>query len=788
MKKVIQLIILLPFFCFSQVKISGRIMSHTESVPFANVVLTDQSTQSIKGVVTDDKGNFELSVPKGSYKLTVDHMSYDNYSKEIIVEQDQTLEVIVLSEKPNSLETVVVTGAKKRITRKIDRMVVNIENSPIASGGNAFDALKSSPGLVLKNDQISMLGKSGVKIMVDGRMIQLSGEELKTFLNSISASDIKEVEVITTPPAKYEAEGNSGIVNIVYKKGRRNAWNNSTTLTQIQGKYGKQSLNNSFSYQKGKVSSLLTLGYNYGYEHYKELSNIFYSDRNDHLVFNQKAKLNDFSGRLLFDYNVNSTTKIGVQYLGSLTNKSTDDKVDTTILKNSGEVDSYLHGNGNLNNKNKNNLWNAHVEKQLDTIGRKMFIDLDFLDYNKVQDNNILSKNYDANDVVIGTNFDNLSNSEHKIRNYNAKIDFEHPLKFVNLSYGAKFSFSDTQYSLNNYDVLNDITQINQFEFKENIQAAYLNGSKKLSDKWEMQLGLRSEYTETKGISRLLDQVNKNDYFKIFPTFYLQYNKSDDNKFIFNYSKRLYRPNYFQLNPARYYISSQLSYMGNPYLTPSYSHNLEVSHIYKDNFTTKLAYFAQTQSFGYIFQANDAAKEQITTAKNYYTKYAYSLTETFQLKITPWWKADNTLFLNYSQSEKTDAAVNAVLKNGFEFYGSINNQITLSKAKSIVGEVNFWYDSPYNDNIYNYTKASSLDIALSFNSLIKNFKLTTGFYDIFNSSRPIMYSQVNGINQNFVSYPNNRYFRISLIYNFGNDKISTQERSFGNEQERNRSN
>ncbi|SHL04152.1 Outer membrane receptor proteins, mostly Fe transport [Flavobacterium chilense] len=791
--KLILLITLVPFFCFSQIKISGKVASKSESIPFANVIVTDQSNKIVQGVVTDETGHFEFKIQKGIYNLAVNHMNFESYSKEITTEKEQILDDIVLNEKSNTLNTVVVNNTpKKRITRTIDRMIVNVEDNPSAMGGTAIDALKTLPGLVLKNDEIVMLGKSNVRIMVDGRMIQLSGDDLKSFLNSISANDIKEIEIITTPPAKYEAEGNSGIVNIVYKRGKNNSWNNGTYFSYTQAKLGKESLRNTFSYQKDKISLLFSLGYERGNEYTREETEIFYTDQPNKLSSDQDAKIKDFSTRFLLDYKINPKTKIGVQYLGGFKDKDSDDTFNTSIFNNSGDIDSYLKGKGVTNTTNRNNSLNTHLESQWINSG-KMFIDLDFLDYTKRQNSNIVSGRYNSAEEFVETNFANLGNSDQRIVNYSLKADFEHPLSFFKLSYGLKFSNSNTEYDLNNYNAITgepvfNPDQSNQFEFGENIQSAYVNVSKKFNDKWETQIGLRSENTQTRGESDQLDLLNRNEYLKFFPTFYLTYHKNENNTFMLSYNKRLSRPSYFQLNPSRYYISSQLSYMGNPYLTPSYNNGIDFTHVYKNNLSTKVSFNVRTDSYNLIFDVNDTTKEQISTYKNYYTNYRYSLSESYQIKYASWLKSENSLFLMYSKSKKTDNTVDAVLVDGCVLALSINNFITFNESKSIVGEVDFSYNTPYNDNIYHSSQASSLDLAVTFKSILKDLNLTAGFYDVFNTSRSKIFSEVNGIKQNFINYPSNRYFRLSLAYNFGNKKISTKERNFGNEDERRRSN
>lgn len=797
MKNIIQIVIfLIPFFSFSQIKINGNLINNNKPVPFSNVVLYDQSNTIVNGVVTDLDGFFELSAQAGIYKLTITNTNYQSIDIEIVLDKDLTLNDIVLVQKENVLTEVVVQGSKQRITRKIDRLVFNIENSPIADTGTAFDALKVSPGLILKNDEIAMLGKSGVRVMVDGKMIQLSGQELSSFLNTISANNIKAIEIIANPPAKYEAAGNSGIINILLKKSKKNAWSNNTSFSNTQARYGSSSLDNSFSYQKNKISSLLSLRYNFGYTETDERINVDFTSGRRETRNISKIKINNLSGLFLFGYEINKTSKINIQYMGGIRNNNSDSDITTNIFNNQNSIDSFLKGDGFLIDKNKNQTLNLNFSKQLDTLGRSMSIDFDVLDYNTSRNNNNISSTYSPPDTFSEVNFANESDGDQKVKNYNTKIDFENPTKYIKLSYGAQFSFSKTVNNVNNFDLMSGDpilipSQSFQFQFNENIQSAYISGAKKINERWETQIGLRTEYTQTKGISEQLNQLNQlneREYIKFFPTVFLSYKRDDNNTFAFNYGKRVNRPSYNQLNPARFYLNSQSYSVGNPFLKPSYNNTLEFKHIFKDNLTTKFSLNTISNGYNKVNIIDDANNVQILTSLNFFTNYSYALTETYHLKMTDWWDTDNTLFFNYSVSKKTNNLVGGSLRSGPEFYGSINNFLTLNKSKSIIGEVNFWYDSPYNDNLYKLSDAYSLDLAFRFKSLIKNFNFTAGFYDVFNSSRRHVYSEVNGIKQSFILYPSNRYFKVTLSYRFGNDKISTRQRKFGNEDIRNRSN
>jgi iron complex outermembrane receptor protein len=791
MKKVSTYIFLFfPIFCFSQIKIDGKVKGEAETVPFVNVIFIDQSNNTIKGAVTNDGGLFELFLGKGIYKLKVSHIGYENYEKIITIDHDLTIEDIILMKKKNELAEITVVSDKKRIIQKMDRLIFNVEDSPIASAGTASDALKASPGLVNRNDEWSMIGKSGVKVMINDRMINLSGQDLIIFLNSIPASNIKEIEIITNPPAKYEAEGNSGIVNIKLKKAKINSWNNAFSSSYVQAKYTKFTLNNSFAYQKNKLTLLLNLSGTKGLVFAESIGNMYFKAGLNKYIFLYKDNADAYSGRFSLDYELSKKSKIGIQYLGSKSIPNSILNSNTTIINPSDAIDTLLISKSDFRKQINNHSVNAHYEYKIDTLGKGLLVDLDFLDYYAIRNNSVNTKKELSTGKFIGLDFSDDSYATSKIKNFNIKFDLLWPTKFADLSGGGKIGSIDSKAGIESFNTITgypvkNYLRSNQFQYIEYIQALYLNGVKKINANLEVQLGLRAERTETRGIIESTNQINKNKYTKLYPTFFMSYKKNNTNVFNLNYGRRIERPKYSQLNPSQFYFNSKTYSVGNIFLKPTYEDNVEFTHIFKDNLTSKLSFSARSNASTMVYYGSDSTNTQKISFANFYTRFSYGLTESYLVKIAPWWKSQNSISLFYSESTLTDKSINVAMKNGYEVYGSSNNYITFSK--SITGEIDFWYDSPFNDVIYHYAGAYNLDLACTFKSIIKNFTFTAGVYDVLNSSPRVISSFVNNINQDFISYPSNRVFRINVVYSFGNKNISTRERKSGNEEEKRRS-
>ena len=214
------LIILFQNQVFSQIKISGQIKNEKNNpVEFIEIQLQNKDSIIFKSELTNAEGKFILETEKGEYSLIVRQLGVIYYKQNINANQDTNVGIINITEKEQQLQEVVITSKKKLIERKVDRLIFNVENSISASGGDAIDALKITPRVKVKNDNISMIGKNNMSVMVDDKLILLTGDELINFLKSIPSDNIKSIEVITTPPTKYDAEGNSGLMSIEHPSG-----------------------------------------------------------------------------------------------------------------------------------------------------------------------------------------------------------------------------------------------------------------------------------------------------------------------------------------------------------------------------------------------------------------------------------------------------------------------------------------------------------------------------------------------------------------------------------------
>ena len=784
------IMLLIPYLAISQIELKGKVKSNAAPVPFANVVLVDSLGTLKSGVTTDMDGLFAIKAAKGSYTLKVSLLGYKSWDKKISLGSNTTLEDITLISETQNLNEVVVNSKKRVFEQQQDRLVFNVENSLTANTGNALDALKVAPGLMIQNNSISILGKGSSQVMINGKLIQMTGEDLVSFLNSIPAGSIKKIEIITTPPAQFDASGNGGLINIIYKEGMKNTWKNSSSFVYDQNYYNYFTLSNDFIYNKDKVRFSLGLNGSVGDYRAVESFDALSANNLQELDSETKQKKNSISGRASIDYDLTKNTVLGFMYLGNLRRPDQDNKSVTKIFDANNNLEQLLQSNGFNDRAYNSHIYNMNIMSKLDTLGRKLTVDFSYLDYDVKQNNSFTTDTSMPSDPTFSDRQLSINNSGQAIENFSTKVDIEHPTKFAKFSYGGKLSFNKSNSNVKFYDAtldppVLDESQSNEFEYKENIQALYVNGVKKINSKLDLQLGLRIENTNTTGLSKTVNETNKNDYFKLFPTFYLSYNKNENNNFIFNYGRRINRPGFNDLNPFRFYVNNNSYSVGNPFLQPSFSDNFDFTHTYKKNLSSNVFLRITDDNYGIIFTTDTDKGIQIITRKNYSKEYYYGVSENYLFDKFSWWTSQNSASLLASKTNLYDN-IDAVVQNGARLYLTTNNTFSLTKTTKL--EVNYWYSSNYKRGLYENGQTSSFDLGFRQSLLKDDLKVVLLFKDIFNKS--YLYNNrsiVNGVQQVGNFNYSNRFLRLSLLYSFGSKKVKVANRGFGNEEEQRRS-
>ncbi|MFD2938967.1 TonB-dependent receptor domain-containing protein [Flavobacterium notoginsengisoli] len=791
MKKATLLIFLvLPLFCLAQsLKLKGKITSEKTPLEWAEISISNLEGKIIDGTTTKQDGTFEMNLKKGSYKIGISLLGFTDYEKEVAIENDTDLGTITLKESTTNLVEVVVQSKKKTIEQKTDRLVYNLENNVTTVGGDALSAINTAPGVVVKNDVITILGKGTSRVMIDGRIIELTGEELNNYLKSISSGDIKNIEIISNPPAKYEAEGTGGLINIIMKKGVRDSWKNTTTVSYDQNKYEIGTLRNNFFYNKNKFRFSASVNGRTGYKNSEENLEMYFPDGLSTMKAVTKVKDENFSGKLALDYDLSKRTTIGFQFLNDRNNPDfkSDIRIDKYDTQN--KLNNVTLNDSYTDKGSKNQTYNVHLITKLDSLNRKLSFDADYFNYNSKFDRAFTANNYTPEMLFVDVNQSGRNISNQAIDNWSFKADMEHPLQALNLSYGAKVSFINSESDVLYYNTISgtpelDPTQSNRFKYTENNQAVYINGNKKINEKWNFQAGLRLENTQTNGFSETLNQETVNNYLKLFPTFYASYQKNENNNFSLNYGKRINRPRFDLLNPFKVYINSNSYSEGNPFLRPSFSDNFELSHSYKEVLRTSVFVNLVTNGYGVLFTSNPETNTQIVTRENYFKNLNYGIGESYSVSFADWWSSENTLYFLGAKTEFIKD-INATPSNSLQVDFSTNNTVILGKTTKL--QIDFSYSTPFKSGLYEVGYVSSFDIGFKQDLFNKSMQIAFLANDIFNTGYLKDFtSVVNGVKQVYSQNESSRFVRLSVIYNFGNKKINVKERAFGNQDEKKR--
>ncbi|GGZ30626.1 TonB-dependent receptor [Echinicola pacifica] len=750
------------------------------------------SDSMVTGVVTDEMGKFEIEInAEGPLEIIARHIGFEDKIYQVSEDNKGDLGRIILTESARDLEQVTVQGIGPVLERKVDRLIFNVENSIVASsGGDALDVLQKTPGIRISGDEVSIVGKSSVKVMIDDRLSPLSGKDLANYLRSLTSNDISRVEVITNPPAKYEAGGNSGLINIVLKKAKKDYIGGNIQSSYRQNTYPTGYLGGGFTYQKDKWSLFSNLNSRLGSIEANENSVIDHSTQ----VWEGVSKIRYFSkfvsGRAGIDYELDEKSTIGIQYLGSTNRPDNNEESSTYLFNASGGLDSLLRTLGNSDEKAFYHSLNGHFKTKFDTVGKSMSIDLDYFIHrngsDRVNSTNVFlaSGNYIENSTET---FRNTSFQD--IESFTSGIDFEWPTAFADVEFGSKLSFIKNnsevgafRFQENVYVLDTDLSNV--FRYKENTQTIYGSVGKSLQ-KWDFKGGLRLEFTQTEGNSLTLLKTNKNDYYKLFPTAYATYTPNENHVWSINYGKRINRPDYADLNPFRWYPNPYSYTEGNPFLQPYFIDNLELSHLYRSNLNTSLYLMKLNNGSEQVTLIDPKTDIQATIRRNFLNEQMVGISQSFTFDRARWFESYLQYDLYYSRV--TSMLPNTIDKQeGAGFYFSMDNTIYFNSEKTFLGELNFWYIAPGVSGVDRISKSCAVDLGVKAVLLEDQLHLGLVLSDIFKTDRRTIVSYVDGLRQEYRNYYDIRQLRLSAVYRFGNSNLKSKSKNFSNEDERDR--
>ena len=615
MRNILSLItLIISFFCLSMKNtpnnciVEGKVKDESHfPVEGVNVLLLSQKDSSLVKAVSSDKyGNFLMNeILPGRYILQASMIGYKKVTMDISLVEGQSLSLKTFDLKieDHSIANIVVTAQKPAIKIAADRTVVDLSAFTLNTGGNAYTLMQSLPGVFIDGKgSVSLNGKGQTKVMIDGKDSYLTGDELVNYLKSMQIYSIDKIELIANPSAKYDASGNSGIINIRTKHAVHKAFEFMANSNYEQGKYGRVNNNILFNREIGKFNFYGMYGYYLG----KDFNKLKINRDYDYLTSNNTI-FNQNSYRLRNDHNM--------YYNGSINyDKSTNTSIEWYISGNSSRrdingnigsgfstynvADSTLTSSTNNSNRTNNLRTGINLICRLDSVGKELDTSIGYL-YYSVKENQL------HNDLLYIFSDSTQSEAYSKdLKNGNIKIltaqsDLTYPVfKKLLLESGVKTTFVGVDNKSAYYDRQNGIWVSNtglssSFKYNENINAAYLN-SKFSINKFNIEVGLRVENTNIKehqyGLTANDELEYKKSYTNIFPNIYTNYNISNNHSINFIFNRRIDRPNYQDLNPFIYVFDTYTYEEGNTALKPQFTNNLDVSYIYRNNYILDFYY------------------------------------------------------------------------------------------------------------------------------------------------------------------------------------------------------
>ncbi|GAA4431017.1 outer membrane beta-barrel family protein [Ravibacter arvi] len=778
--------------------ISGKVLqqSDKEGIPFVNVFLLKPADSTmVKGIAASEKGTYQFEdVVAGSYLVMASMVGFTKtYTGPVKMEEKGIkLPDLVLAAEVQSLNEVKVVAQKPFVEQEVDRMIINVEGSPVSAGSTALEVLERSPGVTVdqQNDKLKLRGKSGVIVQIDGKQSYLSESELVALLRNTPSDNIEKIELITNPSAKYDAAGNSGIINIKFKKNKNYGTNGNFSIGAGMADRRKPRANAMFAInqREGKLSWNATLNGFQGKGFNDQFIQRVIPFEGNNTTFNSVSKNNwkatFYSYKLGVDYYLNSKTTLGAMFSGfsnrweSPLRESKSDIFDNDLVLKERFKTSIATNSGT-----RNYTANVNLKHQFNDKGKELSFDVDYVRYDR-SDKNLMNTLYTAPDGSKPRPDELLRTNMPSIINIGvAKLDYTQPIGKGKFEAGLKSSYVKADNDMlmeifaDKWQV--DLNRTNRFKYTENINAAYANFNGKFSEKTKYQVGLRAEHTHSIGNSVTLNKVTDRNYVNVFPSAFISQTLDSNNVLNLSYSYRLDRPNYQSLNPFEFYLDPYTFQRGNPNLRPQYTHSFQLVHVFKNFLNTTLAYSRITDVIAEQVPQIEAEKNfTYVTNTNLDNQNYFSLIISAPIPVTKWWNLQlngSTTYNSFKTFYRNAFYDVSILS--YNLYG--NNTIKLPKEWSV--EAGGWVDGP---NIYGLVRSSTMgafSLGVQKNLWDKKGSIKLNVQDPLAKNRFKGETHFEDINLNIYSRWPSRQVRLTFSYRFGNQNVKTRQRSTGSD-------
>ncbi len=646
----------------------------------------------VKLAISDKQGRYEfLQINSGNYLLQFTMVGMESVTKGPVAlsaaSPVQEIPELSMTALAKDMSAVTVVAKRPFIETKIDRTIVNVEASPTNAGATALEVLEKSPGIMVNNDgAISLRGKAGVIVMMDGKQTFLSPTDLANLLRNLPASSLDQIEIMTNPSSKYDAAGNSGIINIKTKKGQKGGFNGSVLVGVTTGYFeangnlyvtpkSQNSIN--FNYRRNKINFYGNYNPNFmrGRSQLEINRRVMNDDKETtgfvDVLTQFKFGNNNHNLKLGLDYFADKKNSFGVAVSGFQFNGFPSPTTITSTSDENRVVNSRMVSLTDNKIRFRNLSANFNYRHVFDTTGRELTSDFDFITYDNLSRMDLSTRFYDGNGQETGIPLLLSGHLPSQIDIYSFKADYVHPFrKGGRMEAGVKGSYvsNDNVVDYNRWVVDKWIldARSNHFQYKETILAAYLNGNHQVG-KWSFQGGLRLENTLAEGYQVTNDSSFRRNFTNLFPSVFLSYELDKKNQLTVAYSRRILRPNYQDLNPFIYFLDSLSYRKGNPFLTPQFTHNFELTHSFQGKLITTVNYTHTNDVIANIVRPEDQIL--FLTSENVAKFRNIGLAITAPLPLTKWWNLNlfanvfNNRYKGVYENEPLDIAYTSFMIN-----------------------------------------------------------------------------------------------------------------------------
>jgi hypothetical protein len=785
---------------FAQSSINGRIIdTYDYGVAFANVLLLNHGDSAfVKGAVTDEDGYYKLTnVDKGNYLIESSMVGFSKSFSSLIVsdgQKDQTIGAVILAEDTKQLNEVVIKAEKPFFELEQGKMVVNVASSISAAGLSVIDVLDRSPGVMVnrQSNSLSVLGKNGVVILMNGHRFRMPIEAAYQMLAGLNSSDVEKIEIITVPPANYDADGDAGFINIVMKK--NNAMigtNGSLTIGQGYGSGYNGNFSFNLNHQGHKFSWFGLLSATYvdqqaEWEAFRGNNNGFedigidtYTDR-----FSTRKSINYQAG---FDYKLGNKTIVSGLVSGyntrwdmtapNTTNSGYSISPDTLVSMTTIEKNYWNHIMANINLQHT--FQNGHV----------ISTNVDYLTYENTNPSWYTIMSYDESNDLTGSE-DFRITKDTPIDLWVADINHSMKIgKSVSVESGIRGAFSKLTNTVVfeeklGSDWMFDPNFSSDGLLNEDILAAFSTANIVFDEKTTLNAGLRYENTKTDLTSVSGEKIVDRHYGDFFPTAFLSRKINADNLIQVSYGRRITRPTFNEMAPFVFFSDPFTFFAGNVNILPTYTNTIKTDYSYKS-----WIFFVQySMDKNVIARFQPTLDEETNTVflktENIDQRQTVSMMVAFPLKVTSWWEMQNNFTANYQKvNSELNEETYEVEQKGLQ--AVMTNTFTLPKNYTI--ELMGYYISPTIFGYYTALSRGYVNLGIQ-----KDFEkagvLRLSCNDIFETTQ-LRWQSFDGADLEITGRFKfeKRVFMATYTYKFGNSKIKgTRNRKVGSQEEQRR--